>query len=309
MLFFAYQAIRMFKQGKFGIVYSIMFFFGIFFIILIMTNGLAAYKPNKYPLPAFMQVTFIQIISSMAAIVLGVVSLVISQKQYQDNRNEKISDDVASPLYLEIEELKKNFLENFFTLIDVNIGNYNSTWKSFQKTSKKIVATDISKDIIIFYDDCKKYCRNLNTIYVNNQSIIRTQLNSMLEKFTSISTADNTYDFFRAFFEDEYGIKHNVSLTKYIMLNIDLIDNLSINFTDFNESSLKLRVYAIKHGWVEIDFIKEHYLEFVKNTESKLSNESEVKKIREDRVKLIKLADKVMTDLKKHIISIDLNTE
>jgi hypothetical protein len=233
IIFFGYQILKMSKKGQFEAIYAIMYLIGIIFAMLILVNALSAYKPNVYKLSSFLTVSVMDIVSTLGALVLGIVSLEIAQKKYKDDRNEKISDNIASPLYLEVEELKKEILENLFTLIDMSVGNYNSIWISFKKTSKKIVATDISKNMVVFYEGCNDYCRNLNTIYAKKQNIIITELDSMLKKNTEILTVKNSSDFFRAVYEDGYGKQHNINLTKYIMLNISLIENLSIEDFDY----------------------------------------------------------------------------
>lgn len=306
-IFFIFQAWNVYKKEKLGAIYSILYLFGVILIPAILFNSLSAYKPNKYPLPEFLQITYSDVINTMIALILGVTSITLSQKRGIDEKNERISRDVASPLFLEIEEIKDEFLKNMTTIIDRTLGNYTSIWADFNKTksNNKIIALDISNDLNIFYEQCNEYSKNLDTTYKNNVHIIKKELNLILKLYTEIVAKPNRLDFFRIKYTDSYGKEHNFSLSKFIIFKRNPIAYLNSQFMDFNINNVLLKVYAERHDrFIEIKYIDEYYNNMVDKIEESFADVKEIQKLREDRIKLIDEADKLMNILRKYIISI-----
>ena len=243
--------------------------------------------------------------STVAALILGVTSIVLSQKREIDAKNEQISRDVASPLFLEIEEIKDDFLGNMTTLIDRLFGNFTSIWTGFNKTNEKIIALDISNEIKNFYLQCNEYCKNLNAIYSSNVSIIKNELDAMLKSYTEIIVESKRQDFFKMKYLDSYGREHAINLSKFLIFNRNPISYLSSCFKDFDINNVSLIIYAKKHDkYIEIEYVGEYYMNMVDRIEKKFSEVKEIQKLRENRMKLIKDAERIMNTLREHIISV-----
>ena len=285
------------------IYYTVAFYSVALIILLVINSGLFPNFTDQ--ITPYWQASIINIISAGSTMTLGAVSLFLAQKHFSEKRKEEISEDIASPLLLEIDDIKKKFLEDFTQSIDVNFDGYSSIWKSFKNTHKQVIASDITSKIPQFYNDCNEYCNGLHKIQIDALPVIYSEFNKMLGEISEFKTVEDRQDLFKIQFYDKYGVEKDIHLFKSLIFNINIIEYLKSIYDDFEEEKIKLYVLDFRFADKSIDFNIDKYMDFSKIVESYLIKRDPINRIREERKKLIAISEEIKTIIKPHIQSIN----
>jgi len=287
-------------------IYYIVAFYSATLIILVAINFASFISgTSDQTIPNYwIKTSLIDILTAGSTMALGAISLFLAQNQFSEKRKEEISEDIASPLFLEIKDIKEKFLEDFRLTIDINFGGYSSVWKSFKNTHKQVIASDISLKIPQFYTACNEYCNGLHKIQLDALPIINTEFNKFLQSLGDYIIRSELKDAFKLQFNDKYGVEKEIHLLKSLIFNKNIIEYLDAVYDDFKKEKIKFIIEDYRYGRMIIQTNPDDYLTYGKTIETYLDKREEVIKIRQERKQLISIAEEIQTILKNHIESI-----